>query len=574
MLGLAREQARPLAIGTVFLLLGSASTLAFPKAVESLLDEALIRRGTATVDRAAALLLCLFVFQGAATGARAWLFTAAGERIVAGLRRSIFAALVRQETAFFDQNRSGELLSRLSSDAQILQTTVSANVSMLLRNVVSATGGLILLVSISARLTGLMLLVVPIVAVGAVLFGRRVRSFSKAAQDALAESGDVAASTLAGIRTVKAFHREAGERERYDEAIATSVEASMKRAKNYASFSGFGTGLGGVAVAAVLWSGGRMVQSGDLSTGELTSFVLYTVIVAFSLGALTDLWGDFMRASGAAERVFELIDRAPRLNEGERRFPGRPEGRLDLNGVHFSYPSRPNSEILKGIDLSIDPGERVALVGPSGAGKSTISSLVLRLYDPTRGEILFDGIDLKELRFDALRSHVAIVSQEPTLVRASVAENIRYGRPEATDEEVAAAARAANADEFIRSFPEGYATQVGERGIQLSGGQKQRVAIARALIENPRVLVLDEATSALDAESEHAVQQALEHLMKGRTTLIIAHRLSTVKDADRVAVLDDGRLAELGTHESLMQQKDGLYRRLVERQLAPTASAD
>jgi ABC-type multidrug transport system fused ATPase/permease subunit len=319
------------------------------------------------------------------------------------------------------------------------------------------------------------------------------------------------------------------------------------------------------ALAAVLFYGGLLIGDGELTKGALTEFLIYTLLVAFSLGGLSDLWADFMKASGAAERIFELMDREPAIPPRGGLELAEVAGRVDFEGVAFSYPARPDVQVLTGIDLSIRPGEVVALVGPSGAGKSTIAALLTRLYDPSAGRVLVDGHDLKVLAPDGLRRRIGIVSQEPILFSSSVAENIRYGRAGATDAEVEAAARTANAHDFIRKFPEGYATLVGERGVQLSGGQKQRVAIARAVLKDPRILVLDEATSALDAESEHLVKEALERLMKGRTTLIIAHRLSTVKDADRVCVIDAGRVAESGPHAALMAE-DGLYRRLVERQ--------
>lgn len=568
LIALARPEARVLGLGTVFLLASSAATLAYPKAVQIIVDDALIgEKSPGAIDRAALAMLLLFALSSVATSLRYLCFTGAGERIVARLRQALFARVLDQEVGFFDESRTGELMSRLSSDTQVLQSTVSVNISMLLRNLASALGGLILLLTISLKLTGVMILVVPPVAVGAVLYGRRVRRVSKAAQDALAEAGEVAEEALSGIRTVRAFAQEPREQDRYGDAIRRALARAMSLVRLVAVFSGTASFFGGASVAAVLWVGGRMVIEGELSTGELTAFILYTVVIAFSLATLADLWGDFMRASGAASRVFELIDRSPRIpaDGGDRL--DHVEGRVTFEAVRFAYPSRPDVEVLRGVDLELAPGERVALVGPSGAGKSTIAGLILRFYDPSAGSVRLDGRDLRALDPVALRGHVAVVSQEPILMSASIADNIRYGRNTASDAEVRAAARAANADAFIRSFPSGYDTPVGERGIQLSGGQKQRVAIARAVVRDPRVLILDEATSALDAESEHLVKQALDRLMEGRTTLIIAHRLSTVRDAHRVAVLEAGRLVQLGTHPELMRDEGGLYRRLVERQL-------
>jgi ATP-binding cassette subfamily B protein len=410
-----------------------------------------------------------------------------------------------------------------------------------------------------------MLAVVPPIALGAVAYGRRVRKLSIEVQDALAGSSEVAEEALSGIRTVRAFTAEPSEVKRYAAAVARSFELARARSIIASTFMGVASFAAFVALAAVLWYGGRLIARDELSKGGLTEFLIYTLLVAFSLGGLSDLWADFMKASGASARIFELMDRVPAIPPRGGAELAHVEGRVDFEGVVFAYPSRKDARVLDGIDLSVRPGEVVALVGPSGAGKSTIAALLGRLYDPDAGRVRVDGRDLRELSPEGLRRRIGVVAQEPILFSCSVADNIRYGRAGATDEEVEAAARAANAHDFVRRFPEGYATLVGERGVQLSGGQKQRVAIARAVLKDPRILVLDEATSALDAESEHLVKEALDRLMKGRTTLVIAHRLSTVKDADRVCVVDGGRVVESGPHAALMGQ-DGLYRRLVERQ--------
>lgn len=574
-LDLASTERAALGLGLFFLLVGSAATLAFPKAVEVIIASASEQGRLETINGAAVTMLGLFAVQAVSGSIRYRLFTGAGERIVARLRGQLFSSLLEQEVAFFDQNRTGELLSRLSSDTQVLQNTVSVNVSMLLRNVVSALGGVALLFALSWKLTLVMMLVVPPVAAGAALFGRRVRRFSKAAQDQLASAGEIAEESLGGIRTVRAFNQEQAEAERYESAVDRSLQAAMQRITNIALFSGGGALFGGSAIAAVLWVGGRMAASQEISVGVLSSFLLYSLIVAFSLGALTDLWGDFMKASGSAERVFALLDRRSSMASGEESLPASIEGHVSFRGIRFAYPSRPDIPVLQNLDLELKAGERVALVGPSGAGKSTIASLLLRFYDPKEGSILVDSVDIKTIRPHDLRESMALVSQEPILMSASIEDNIRYGRRAASKEEVIHAAKLANAYDFIETFPEGFATPVGERGIQLSGGQKQRVAVARALIRDPKILILDEATSALDAESEYLVKQALERLMEGRTTLIIAHRLSTVRDANRVAVLEGGRVVESGPHQQLMEQQ-GVYRRLVDRQFSenqPAASA-
>ncbi|WIG95138.1 ABC transporter transmembrane domain-containing protein [Myxococcus sp. SDU36] len=564
LLKLARPELLPLAAGTFFLLISSGATLAYPRAIGDLVDQALTARDRYVVDRLAMLMLAVFTVQGITMALRIYLFTSAGERVVSRLRKDLFRALLSQEVGFFDSRRTGELTSRLSSDTTVLQTTVTANVSMMLRYVVTALGGVGLLLYTSVQLTLVMLAVIPPVAIGGVFYGRRVRVISRQAQDALAASGEVAEEDLSGIRTVRSFAAERHEVERYSVAVERSFTLAKKRALQTSVFMGVASIAGYGSIAAVLWYGGRLVVDGGLSVGELTSFLIYTMLVAFSFSGIAELWADFMRASGAAERVFELLDRKPAIGAGGEQLTDL-RGHVQFRGVHFAYPSRPDVPVLQGLDLELRPGEVVAVVGPSGAGKSTLASLLSRFYDPQSGEVLLDGHPLTALEPEWLRRNIGMVAQEPQLFSCSIADNIRYGRPGATDAQVAEAARAANAHAYIERFPEGYGTQVGERGVQLSGGQKQRVAIARAVLKDPRLLILDEATSALDAESEHLVKDALERLMKGRTTLIIAHRLSTVANADRVLVLDGGVVIQSGTHAALMSQ-EGLYRRLVERQ--------
>jgi ATP-binding cassette subfamily B protein len=565
LLQLARPEWRTLLLGTFFLAVGSGAGLYFPQAMRLLIDGALQSGAPDELNRVALLMLGVFAVQGVAVSIRYFLFTTAGERVVARLREQLFSSLLRQEVAFFDERRTGELTNRLASDTTVLQSAVSANISMVLRNAAQALGALGFLVWTSPRLTLVMLAVVPPVALGAVAYGRRVRKLSKEVQDRLAEASEVAEESLSGIRTVRAFTAEPAEARRYGGAVQRSFELARARAAQSSTFMGVASFAAYAAAAAVLWYGGRLVLAGQMTLGGLTSFLVYTLFVAFSLGALSELWADFMKASGAAERVFELLDRQPSMPVAGGLVPEQVEGRVEFRGVQFAYPSRRDVQVLAGLSLTLEAGEVVALVGPSGAGKSTIAALLARLYDPEGGAILLDGRPLTALDPAWLRRHVGTVAQEPLLFSASVGDNIRYGRPGATDAEVQAAARVANAHDFISRFPEGYATRVGERGVQLSGGQRQRVAIARAVLKDPRILVLDEATSALDAESEHLVQEALERLMQGRTTLIIAHRLSTVRNADRVLVLDGGRVVQSGDHGTLMGEQ-GLYRRLVERQ--------
>ena len=567
-LELAKPEWKRLAAGTFFLLLASASNLAFPQGVKKILDGALAATSSAqSINRIALIMGGLFVLQGIGFAFRYWFFATAGERAVTRLRARLYETLVHQDVGFFDERRTGELQSRLSADTGVLQSAVSADISMALRHIAGVMGGIALLAFTSPKLTLTMLSVVPAVAVSAVIYGRRVRKLAREVQDALAAAGEVAEETLSGIRTVRAFSGEEAEATRYAGKVEASYLLARRRIAASSTFMGAASTAAYGAFALVFWVGGRMVLHHEISPGSLISFVLYTLMVAMSLGGLAELWAELMRATGAAERVFELLDRQPAFANRGGATLRAVRGEVKLQGVHFSYPARKDVEVLGGVDLTLAPGEIVALVGPSGGGKSTVAALVQRLYDPTTGRILLDGTPLPTLDPGWMRRQLGVVSQEPILFSTTVAENIRYGRPDATDAEVEAAARTANAHTFVAGFPDGYKTLVGERGVQLSGGQKQRVAIARAVLLDPKILILDEATSALDAESEHLVQEALDRLMVGRTTLVIAHRLSTVMRADRVVVLDGGRIVEQGPHAALVAE-GGLYKRLVERQFA------
>jgi len=562
---LTRPQLPILSVATVALLISSSLGLLYPQAVRWMVDDITAQTSFMDFDKAALLLVVLFLIQSVFTMMRSWLFTVAGERVVAQLRGDLFQSIIGQDVAFFDTSRTGELTNRLASDTTVLQNTVTVNVSMGLRFTIGAIGAVLLLLYMSPKLAGLAMAVVPVVALAAAGYGRIIRRLSKEVQDALAASTEIAEETFSGLRTVRAFARESVEEKRYRDAVDLSYVLAAKRALANGAFAGVAGFAGYTALALVVWYGGHMVTDGTMSMGELTAFLIYTMMLAVSLGALSGLYGDFMRAAGASARVFELIDQTATLEDsgGEKLVEVR--GAVRLDAVSFTYPSRPDIPVLTGISLSIDPGEVVALVGPSGSGKSTVAALLARFYDPDAGTISLDGHDLRTLDPQHLRRHIGVVAQEPVLFATSIRENIAYGCANAGIEEVRAAARAANAETFIDDFPEGFDTTVGERGIRLSGGQKQRIAIARALLKDPRILVLDEATSALDSESEHLVQEALDRLMAGRTTLVIAHRLSTVRDATTVAVLDEGRVIESGSHDQLIA-RNGLYRKLVERQ--------
>jgi ABC transporter fused permease/ATP-binding protein len=563
---LARPERNTLLLGVLFLCIGSGAEMLFPQWIGRVID-ALGETGKSdTISSIAVGLIIIFFIQSVAVALRYYCFVLSGERIVARLRELLYKKLIEQEVAFFDQRRTGELLNRLSSDAGVLQSAVSSNISLALRNTVTVVGGLTMLLITSVKLTLLMLSTVPAVMFGAVYVSRKVRKLSKEVQDALAKSSEIAEETFAGLRTVRAFSQEPIESKRYAESIWKAFGLSRKRIKTSSLFSAAVAFASYASIAGVLWYGSYLVTQKEMSIGDLSTFILYTFFVAFSLASLSELWSDLMRTVGASERIFEIIDREPEIPiQGGIQLKSI-EGEITFDGVDFYYPTRPEVAVLQRVNLTISPGEIVALVGPSGSGKSTIASLLLRFYDPIQGQILLDKTQLPLLDPSWLRKQIGIVSQEPILFSTSIAQNIRYGKEDATEEEIIAAAKVANADTFIQKFPEGYETQVGERGVQLSGGQKQRIAIARAVLKNPKILVLDEATSALDAESEHLVKEALDRLMKNRTTLIIAHRLSTVKDADRVLVLSDGKLVQEGTHQGLLQE-GGLYKKLVQMQL-------
>jgi ATP-binding cassette, subfamily B, bacterial MsbA len=549
------------------LIVAAGVGLAFPLVVKFLLDAAFEQRDRVALDRIALGLILAFALQGAMNFVQVYLLTGTSERVIAKLREDVFAHLIHLSPAFFTERRTGELTSRLSADLAVLQSLMGTWISESSRQVLFLLGGIALLTITHPRLTLTTLAAVPLVVGSAFFFGRRLRRASTGLQDRIAESMGMADEAFSQIRTVQSFVREDEETRRYHGLLSGVVTAAVQRAKMRAMLFGVVGFVAFAAVVGVLWQGGRLVLEGVLTPGALVSFLLYAITVAAAVGSLASLFGSYQEAIGAAQRVFELLDMRATVAEPERPLPlRRPvRGAVALERVQFRYaPDLP--EVLSDVTFSIAPGEVVALVGPSGAGKTTVASLIPRLWDVTGGRITLDGVDVRQLSFADLRGSIGLVPQEPALFSGSVRENIAYARPDATDDEVLAAARAAHAIEFIDRLPDGMATRVGERGVKLSGGQRQRIALARVFLKDPAVVVLDEATSSLDNESERLVEEAMEELLRGRSTLIIAHRLRTVRRADRVLVLERGHVVEEGTHEELVGQA-GLYGRLYQAEL-------
>jgi ATP-binding cassette subfamily B protein len=542
------------------LLVAAGATLLLPVAFRYLIDHAFAQRQA--VDGYFLALFGLASVLALFTALRFYLVSWLGERITADLRSAVYRHVVGMSPEYFETLQTGEVLSRLTTDTTLVQTVVGTSLSMGLRNVLLMLGGLVMLAVTSPSLTGYILLTLLLVVVPILVYGRRVRALSRSSQDRIADSSAMAGEALNAVQTVQAFAQEAHEVARFDVSVTRSFDTALARIVARSQLTALVILLVFGAIVFVLWLGAHAVLAGQMSSGQLAQFILYAVVTAGAIGAVAEVWGDLQRAAGATERLLALLAQRSPVQPPAQPLPLPPEGEgLRLDNVTFAYPSRPGQPSLQGLNLQVRPGEQVALVGPSGAGKTTLFQLLLRFYDPQVGRILLNGVPIDQLDPAALRRHIGIVLQDTVIFAASALENIRYGRPDASDAEVIAAARAAAAHDFIDKLPEGYHSFLGERGVRLSGGQRQRIAIARAILKNPPVLLLDEATSALDAESEQLVQQALEHAAAGRTTLVIAHRLATVKQADRIVVLDGGRIVAEGRHEQLLHSSP-LYARL------------
>jgi len=547
----------------IALLVAAGCTLAVGQGLKLVIDRGFSANDPHALDQALFAMLGIIAAMAVATYVRFYNVSWIGERVTADLRRHVFDHLLTLSPGFYEVTRTGEVISRLTNDATMLETVIGSSLSLALRNIVLGVGALILLTLTSIKLTLLVLAGLPVVLLPIILFGRRVRRLSRASQDRVADTGAYVDEAIHEIRTVQAYAHEPEDRRGYAERVEAAFAAGVRRIRQRGLLIAAVIFLVFVAVGIILWIGGHDVLAGRLTAGQLSAFVFYAVIVATSIGAVSEVAGELQRAAGATERLLEILDTPPEIAAPAVpvALPEPPRGTVALDAVTFAYPSRPADPALRTLSLRVETGERVALVGPSGAGKTTVFQLLLRFYDPQSGRVLIDGVDVKRADPRAVRGRIAVVPQEPVIFAASVRDNVRYGRPDATEDEVRAACEAAYATEFLTRLPQGFDTELGERGVKLSGGQRQRLAIARAVLSRRPILLLDEATSALDAESERMVQMALDRLMAGRTTLIIAHRLATVIGADRIIVLDGGVAIAEGTHASLVRD-DPLYRRL------------